>query len=86
MPPPQEVVVGDGTTIEDVRAIMQMANAKNPGASFQFMRRQTWLDGSRSAWTDADAGGDQQRHGEYRADEDTEGAIVYGAALLTWRT
>ena len=55
MPPPQEVVVGDGMTIEDVRAIMALANEKNPGAAFQFMRRETWLDGSpKGKWVTAE--------------------------------
>ena len=56
MPPAVEPVVGDGMTVDDLRAVMGMANQKTPGMSFKFLQKSTWVDGSPKAkWLTAEA-------------------------------
>ncbi len=47
MPSAEPPVIGpDGNTLIDLQAIMSLANQKQAGTSFQYLRRRTWLDGS----------------------------------------
>lgn len=47
--PPAESPTGD--TVEDLRAVMAKANAKQPGSTFRILRRNAWLDGSeKESW------------------------------------
>lgn len=56
MPPAVEPVIGDGTTVDDLRAIMALANQKSPGLSFKSLQRTAWADGSPKAkWLTAEA-------------------------------
>lgn len=56
MPPTVEPVIGDDTTVNDLRAIMALANQKSPGLSFKFLQRTAWADGSPKAkWLTAEA-------------------------------
>lgn len=56
MPPAVEPVIGDGMTVDDLRAVMGMVNKVAPGTSFKFLQRAAWADGSPKAkWLTAEA-------------------------------